>query len=97
MGSVGSAAFSLSDLLQTLSASSPQLSSMLSSSGVKSALATASPRDLVELSDQALQLQQVGLLFGSTDSTRSTGLQSLFEAMANDEASMTGSLIDTLG
>jgi hypothetical protein len=38
---------------------------------MQSALANASPGDLVQLSDQAMQLQQVGLLFGSTDGTQS--------------------------
>jgi hypothetical protein len=43
---------------------------------MQSALEKASPGDLVQLSDQALQLQQVGLLFGNLDGTQSTGLPS---------------------
>jgi hypothetical protein len=38
---------------------------------VQSALAVAPPEDLVELSDQALQFQEVGLLFGDANSAQS--------------------------
>jgi hypothetical protein len=56
----------LADVLSILSNSaSPALSSLLSSSKVQSALQNASPADLVELSDQALQLQTVDSLFGA--------------------------------
>jgi hypothetical protein len=90
MGSVNSAGSNLSNLLQTLQAESPQLSSILSTPNVQAALAKASPGDLVQLSDQALRLQQVGLLFGSTDGTQSTGLtsapDSLFAALSPDSS-----------
>jgi hypothetical protein len=72
MGSVSSTSPNLSNLLQTLSAASPELSSMLSTPQMQSALAKASPGDLVQLSDQALELQQVGSMFGSLDGTQST-------------------------
>jgi len=81
MGSVSSAGSDLSNLLQTLSAESPQLASILSTPKVQSALEKASPGDLVELSNQALQLQQVGLLFGSSDGTQSSG-DSLFSLLS---------------
>src|SRR5579864_1255638 len=81
MSSVSSASSALSNLLQTLSAESPQLSSFLSTPKMQSVLEKASPGDLVQLSDQALQLQQVGLLFGNSDSTQSTG-DSLFSMLS---------------
>jgi len=66
MGSVN-----LSNLLQSLGAESPALASLLSTTKMQSALEQASPGDLVQLSDQAMRLRQVGLLFGSTDGTQS--------------------------
>jgi hypothetical protein len=71
MGSVSSTSSNLSNLLQSLGAESPALASLLSTSKMQSALEKASPGDLVQLSDQAMQLQQVGLLFGGTDGTQS--------------------------
>jgi hypothetical protein len=86
MGSVNSTSSNLSNLLQTLSAASPELSSMLATPQMQIALEKASPGDLVQMSDQALQLQQVGLLFGSTDGSQSSGLNSssdsLFSALS---------------
>ena len=76
MGPVSSTSSNLSNLLQTLSAASPELSSMLSGPQMQSALAKASPGDLVQLSDQALELQQVGLMFGGLDGTQSTEFNS---------------------
>src|ERR1700688_3351971 len=76
MGSVSSTSSNLSNLLQTLSAASPELSSMLSGPQMQTALAKASPGDLVQLSDQALELQQVGSMFGSLDGTQSTEFNS---------------------
>jgi hypothetical protein len=81
MGSVSSTNSGLSNLLQTLSTESPELSSILSTPSVQSALENASPGDLVELSDQALRLQQVGLLFGGSDGTQSTGLTSASDSL----------------
>jgi hypothetical protein len=71
MGSVASAGFSVANLLQTLTSGSPQVSSALSSSTVQTALQSASTSDLVELSGQAVQLQEADLLFG--DSNTATG------------------------
>lgn len=65
----------LADVLNILSNSaSPSLSSLLSSSNVLSALQNASPADLVQLSDEALQLQTVDSLFGSPDPSQTDGL-----------------------
>jgi hypothetical protein len=65
----------LADVLNILSNSaSTALSSLLSSSKVQSALQNASPADLVQLSDQALQLQAVDSLFGNPDTSQTVGL-----------------------
>jgi hypothetical protein len=76
MGSVSSTSSNLSNLLQTLDNSSPELSSLLATPQMQTALEKASPGDLVQLSDQAMQLQQVGLMFGSLDGTQSTAFNS---------------------
>jgi hypothetical protein len=76
MGSVSATNSNLTNLLQTLNAASPQLSSMLSGPQMQSALAKESPGDLVQLSDQALELQQVGSMFGNLDGTQSTEFNS---------------------
>ena len=67
MSSVSVVPSGVSDLLQTFikSGSSP-VSPTLSSASVQSALAIASPGDLVQLSQQALQLQTVAGLFASS-------------------------------
>ncbi len=71
MGSIPSVNPGVSDLLQTLSsAESASGSSVLSSSAVQSALETASPGDIVQLSARALQLQEADGLFGSAESTQ---------------------------
>jgi hypothetical protein len=80
MGSVSSPSSGISTLLQMLSAESPQLASMLSATKIQSAL-KASPTDLVKLSDEALQLQQVDMLFGGSDGTQSTGLPSVSDSL----------------
>ena len=67
MGSVGSVNPGVGDLLQALYNNNSSLSPVLSSPSVESALQSASPADLVQLSAQALQLQQTGELFGSYD------------------------------
>lgn len=59
----------IASLLQFLSgAASPLISSVTSSSPVQSALENASPADLIQLSAQALQFQQVEGLFSTTSS-----------------------------
>ena len=81
MGSISSASSNLQNLLQTLSAESPQLSSLLSNPKVQSGLEKASPGDLVELSHQALQLQQVDLLFGSSTGTEPVDPNALLDSI----------------
>lgn len=76
MGSVSSTSSNLSYLLQTLDDSSPEVSSLLSTPQMQTALGKASPGDLVQLSDQAMELQQVGLMFGSSDGSQSTAFNS---------------------
>ena len=73
MSSVSSVNPGVADLLQTFwkNGTSP-VSTALSSSGVQSALAIASPGDLVQLSSQALQLQQVAGLFGPSEVSNGT-------------------------
>jgi hypothetical protein len=71
MSSISSVNPGVSDLLQIFSASSG-LPSALSSSELQSALAQAPPSDLVQLSKQALLLQQTAGLFDSTGASQST-------------------------
>ncbi len=70
MSSINSVNPGVSDLLKAFSktGSSP-LPAALSTTAVQSALAIASPQDLVQLSEQALQLQQAGGLFGGSGSS----------------------------
>ncbi|HTS77460.1 MAG TPA: hypothetical protein VMG40_14710 [Bryobacteraceae bacterium] len=85
MSSVGSTSSVLSSLLQTLSTDSPVLSSALSSPNVQSALEKASPADIVQLSDAAVQLQEANLLFGSADQSGSaeTASDSILQTLAS--------------
>jgi hypothetical protein len=88
MGSVSSTSSTLLNLLQSVAADSPQFSSILSMPNIQSALQNASPGDLVQLSDQALKLQEVGDLFGTSDGTQSSGFTStsdyLFPGFSSD-------------
>jgi len=95
MGSISSTNSNLSNLLQTLQAESPQLSSILSTPNMQSALENASPGDLVQLSDQALQLQQVGLLFGNPDGTQSTGFTQIANGASGFQAQELNALFGT--
>jgi len=55
------------------SIATPAVSSLLSSSQVQSALAKSSPQDIVQLSDQAMQLQMAdGLFAGASTSSQAT-------------------------
>jgi len=54
---------------------------MLSTPQMQSALGKASQGDLVQLSDQALQLQEVGFMFGSIDGTQSARPNSLSDSL----------------
>ena len=81
MGCIASVNPGVASLLQTLSSNEPSLlSSMLSSPTVESALESSSPADVVQLSNQVLQLQAIDELFGTPDTstTSSTLLAGLF-------------------
>ncbi len=65
----------VSNLLQTLSADSPTLSTALSSPNVQSALQNASPTDVVQLSDDAVKFQEATVLFGDGSSTSTPSAQ----------------------
>jgi hypothetical protein len=68
MSSVTSVNPGVADLFHALSnTGSASVSSPLSLPGLQSALQTASPVDIVQLSQQALALQQVSGLFGTPD------------------------------
>lgn len=60
----------IADLMQIFSsAATPAVSSVLSSSSVQAALAKAPPADIVQLSEQAMQLQEADGLFGAAAPT----------------------------
>jgi hypothetical protein len=66
VSSVSSASQGVSDLFQALSSTgSSSVSSVLSSASLQSKLKSASTADVVQLSEQALQLQQASGLFGT--------------------------------
>jgi hypothetical protein len=68
MTSVSSDPGGVADLLQTFSGTGASASSSaLSLTKVQTALQSASPGDIVQLSDQAVQLQQVAGLFASSE------------------------------
>jgi len=87
MSSVSAVNPAVADLLQVFSKSgSASLSTALSSTAVQSALDTASPGDLVQLSTQALQLQQVAGLFGTDPGTSQPTTTTAAETFAQQEA-----------
>jgi len=68
MTSVSADASGVADLLQTFSGTGASAnSSALASTKVQTALQSASPGDIVQLSDQAVQLQQVAAIFASSE------------------------------
>jgi hypothetical protein len=86
MGSVASTSTAstnngLSDLLQTLTNENSPLLATLSSPNVVSALAKAPASDIVEISDQALQLETADAIFGVSN-TSTPPTDSLFSALA---------------
>ncbi len=85
MSTVNAAGSGLTNLLQTLSTDIPQLSSVLNSDKVQSAIQNVSPTDTIQLSDAALKLQQVGQLFGNAGGT-TAGNDTLFNALANQNS-----------
>jgi hypothetical protein len=63
----------LVNLMQMLTnAAPPAVSSLLASKNVQAALAKASPTDIVQLSDQAMQLQMADGLFGGANTSSQT-------------------------
>ncbi len=90
MGSVASTNSGLSDLLQTLTNENSPLLSTVSSPTVEAALENAPASDIVEISDQAIQLQTADALFGISNTTTSP-TDSLFSALAS---STPGSSLD---
>jgi hypothetical protein len=71
MSSVTATSTGISDMMQMFSSiATPAVSSLLSSSQVQSALPKASPQDIVQLSDQAMQLQETDSLFASPDTAQ---------------------------
>ncbi len=72
----------LSDLLQTLTNENSPLLSTLSSPNIQAALENAPASDIVEISDQAQQLQATDALFGISN-TSSSPTDSLFSALAS--------------
>jgi hypothetical protein len=88
MGSVSSTNAGLADLLQTLTNENSPLASTFSSPAVEKALENAPAGDIVQLSDQALQLQITDSLFGGTD-TSSTSSNSLFSTLEAIDSSAT--------
>ena len=85
MGSVASANTAatnngLSDLLQTLTNDNSPLLSTLSSPNVEQALEKAPASDIVQISDEALQLQTTEALFGISN-TSSSSADNLFSAL----------------
>jgi hypothetical protein len=74
MTSVSANPGGVADLLQTFSgtgasASSSALASTLASTKVQTALQSASPGDIVQLSEQAVLLQRASDLFGNSNSS----------------------------
>jgi hypothetical protein len=88
-GTTGSSSNGLTDLLQTLTNENSPLLSTLSSPAIQTALENAPASDIVEISDQAMQLQATDALFGITSSSDSP-TDNLFSALA-DSSSGTGS------
>jgi len=100
MGSVASTNAGLTDLLQTLSSENSPLVSTISSPSVEAALEKAPASDIVQLSDEALQLQVTDSLFGgsTTSSTSGTTPSSLFSELESiDSSANTGSSSSTSG
>ncbi|HTB17971.1 MAG TPA: hypothetical protein VK708_07625 [Bryobacteraceae bacterium] len=96
MGSVPSTNNGLSDLLQTLTNENSPLLSTLSSPNVQAALENAPASDIVQISDEAMQLQTTDALFGISN-TSSSSSDSLFSALAaGSSPTSSASLADQL-
>ncbi len=88
----------LSDLLQTLTNENSPLLSTLSSPSVEAALENAPTSDIVQISEQAQQLQDTDALFGISNTANSAS-DNLFSALANvgsgETSSAAGSALGT--
>jgi hypothetical protein len=80
----------LSDLLQTLTNDNSPLLSTLSSPNVEAALENAPASDIVQISDEAQQLQTADALFGISNTSTSSA-DNLFSALAAVGSSTTSS------
>jgi hypothetical protein len=81
MGSVASTSNGLSDLLQTLTNENSPLLPTLSSPAIQAALENAPASDIVQISNQAMQLQDTEALF-ATSTTPSAPGSSVTEQLA---------------
>lgn len=100
MSTIASVNPGVSDLLNFLSSTgSSPVSSVLSSPSVQTALHSSSPGDLAQLSQQALQLQQAGSLFGNSDSaeTSATPESLLLQALTSSTTGTSTSSTSTAG
>jgi hypothetical protein len=87
-----STASSIANLMQMLkSTAPPAVSSLLGSSKVQAALAKAPPADVVQLSEQAMQLQMADALFGTSSQTNpeDATMASLFAPIVSPSSSST--------
>jgi hypothetical protein len=84
MGSISTDGFSVANLVQNLTgAGSPQLAATLSSPSVETALQYAPTSDLVDLSGQALKLQETNLLFGGASPADTATLASMLYPLSS--------------
>ena len=86
MGSISSTNPGLTDLFQTLSSADP---SLLSTPGVTTALENASPSDIVQLSDAAVQLQSVDAMFGNPSASSTDPMTQALDSMFGVPSSST--------
>ena len=100
MGSVNSTNPGLTNLLQTLTNENSPLAATLSQPNVEKALATAPASDIVQISDEALQLQTTDALFGvsggSSSSSPTDALFGITDASATNTATTTDPLLAAL-
>jgi hypothetical protein len=93
MGSVSSLNPGVADLLQTLSnVNSP----VLSSPATVSALENAPTSDIVQLSQSAVQLENVDMLFGIPSSAAASPSATLSSLLANLESPQTAPSVSTI-
>jgi hypothetical protein len=96
MVSLNSSTSVLSSLVQNLVTDLHQIFSILPAPKVQAAVEKASPKDIAELSDQALRLQQAGALFGNLDGAQPAGLDPIDQALVDSTLS-TGATASSAG